>query len=96
MSCVPALTLPLCYRKGDAYLYAAAFAEAATAVCGSDFAFMLQEDLNLLEDRGLLGIAERLAEVRQKYASVDHPAAREIVDWLSGGYAITGELLRTQ
>ncbi|MBJ7388310.1 MAG: hypothetical protein JHC92_02570 [Sphingomonadaceae bacterium] len=88
--------MPLCYRKGDAYLYAAAFAEAATAVCGAEFAFMLQEDLNLLEDRGLLGIADRLAEVRQKYASIDHPAAREIVDWLSGGYAITGEMLRTQ
>jgi hypothetical protein len=96
LSCVPALTLPLCYRGGEAYSYAAAFAEAATAVCGTDFAFLLQEDLNLLEDRGLSGIADRLAEVRQKYASVDHPAAREIVDWLSGGYAITGEMLRTQ
>ncbi len=96
LGCVPALTLPLSYRRGEAYLYAAAFAEAATAVCGIDLAFMLQEDLNLLEDRGLSEIADTLAELRQKYASVNHPAAREIVDWLNGGYAITGEMLQTQ
>lgn len=96
LGCIPALTLPRSYVEGDAYCYTSAFAEAATTVCGSDLAAMLQEDLNLLEDRGLSGIAHKLAEVRHKYASVDHPAAREIVDWLTGGYAITGEMLRTQ
>jgi hypothetical protein len=29
-------------------------------------------------------------------ATFDHPAAREIVGWLDGAYAITGEALRTQ
>jgi hyaluronoglucosaminidase len=96
LGCIPALTLPLCYSKGDAYCYTSAFLEAATIVCGSEFAAMLLEDLNWLEDRGLPNIADRLAAVQRRYAVIDHPAAREIADWLSGGYAITGEMLRTQ
>lgn len=96
LGCIPALTLPRSYVEGDAYRYTYAFLEAATTVCGSDLTAMLQEDLNLLEDRGLSGIADKLTEVRQKYADIDHPAAREIIDWLTGGYAITGEMLQTQ
>ena len=31
-----------------------------------------------------------------RYAVIGHPTAREVVDWLDGGYAITGEALQTQ
>lgn len=96
LGCIPALTLPLSYRKGEAYRYAAAFSEAATIICGAYLAATLREDLNALEDRGLSADANELAELRRKYAAIEHPAAREIVDWLTGGYAITGEMLRTQ
>lgn len=96
LGCIPALTLPSCYRNDEAYRYAAAFLESATAICGADFAVTLQEDVNALEDRGLSADANELSELRRKYAAIEHPAAREIVDWLTGGYAITGEMMQTQ
>ena len=96
LSCIPALTLPSCYAKDDAYSYSSEFLNAATNIGGAEFALMLQRDLHALEDRGRLGIADEVAEFCRKYAAVDIPAAREIIDWLTGGYAITGEMLRTQ
>ena len=96
LSCIPALTLPSCYAKGDAYCYTSEFLDADTSIAGAELASMLRRDLNALEDRGLLGIGDEVAEFCRKYRAVDHPAAREIVDWLTGGYAITGEMLRTQ
>jgi hyaluronoglucosaminidase len=96
LGCIPALTLPECYRRGNHYCYTSAFQEAATTVCGPDFAARLQQDLNLLEDRGLLNNSDEMAELHGKYAAIDHPAAKEVVDWLTGGYAITGEMLQTQ
>ena len=96
LGCIPALTLPQSYTKGDAYRYGAAFFEAAVATCGPELASMLQADLFLLQDSGLERIGENSNKLRQKYAAIDHPAAREIVDWLDGGYAITGEMLQTQ
>ncbi len=96
LGCIPALTLTQCYSKGDAYCYTSAFREAATTVCGADLAAVLRDDLNLLEDRGLLNIANEIVQLEIKYADIHHPAAREIIDWLTGGYAITGEMLQTQ
>lgn len=96
LGCIPALTLSQCYSEGDSYCYTSAFREAATTVCGADLAAMLRDDLNLLEDRGLLNIADEMAELQRRYAEFDHPAASEIVEWLSGGYVITGETLQTQ
>lgn len=95
LGCIPALTLPISYKQGAAYCYTSAFLNAATEVCGSELAAMLQNDLNLLEDRGLSGI-DKMPEISEKYAAIDHPAAREVVDWLDGRYAITGEMLQTQ
>lgn len=96
LGCIPALTLPRCYSKGDSYAYVSEFREAAAIVCGPELAGEILEDLPLLEDKGLWAPAHELAAFRQKYAKFDHPAAREIVDWLGGGYAITGEMLQTQ
>ena len=96
LGCIPALTLPLSYAEGEAYRYGAAFMEAAIAICGAELASMLQQDMNLFEDGGLLRMGERKLELRAKYAALDHPAALEIVDWLDGNYAITGEMLQTQ
>lgn len=97
LGCIPALTLAMAYRQGDAYAYGKAFLEAATAVCGEDLARMLQANLPLFNDSGLDRISEetRLA-LANKYGAVDHPAAREVCDWLAEGYAITGEMLQTQ
>lgn len=96
LGCIPALTLPRCYADGASYRYGAAFMDAAMSVCGPHLAAMLQADLLTLQDGGLDQIGDRRDALRSKYAAVDHPAAREIVDWLDGGYAITGEMLQTQ
>ncbi len=97
LSCIPALTLPMSYQRGEGYGYGAAFMEAASAVCGAELAAMLQANLLSLQDSGLDRMAADVrAKLRGKYAAVDHGCAREIVDWLDGGYAITGEMLQTQ
>lgn len=96
LGCIPALTLPQSYAQGDAYRYGAAFMEAACTIAGPELAAMLQADLLSFQDSGLTLLGDRVEKLRAKYEAVDHPAAREVVDWLSNGYAITGEMLQTQ
>ena len=96
LGCIPALTLPLSYKQGDAYRYGAAFMQAAASVCGVELAAMLQADLLTFQDGGLTRIGDRRETLSTKYAAIDHPAAREVVDWLADAYAITGEMLQTQ
>ncbi len=96
LGCIPALTLIDAYRHGGDYAYGAAFITAAVEVAGADLAAMLVADLLTFNDSGLDRLGDRADRLCQRYAAVDHPAAREIVDWLGGGYAITGEMLQTQ
>lgn len=96
LGCIPALTLPRSYEEGDVYSHEAAFLETSAAVCGAELATMLQSDLMLLQDCGLDHLGKKRDMLRLKYVAVDRAAAREIVDWLDGGYAITGEMLQTQ
>jgi hypothetical protein len=97
LSAIPMLTLAESYAAGDAYAYGRAFAEAARAVCGPDLAARLAADLVVLEDAGLGDLSEeRRLRLRERYAAFDHPAAREVIGWLDGAYAITGEALQTQ
>ncbi len=97
LGCIAALTLPMLYAQGTGYRYGAAFFEAACAIVGEQIAGMLQADLMTLQDSGLDRLSdERKAALTARYAAVDHPGAREIVEWLRGGYAITGEMLQTQ
>lgn len=96
LGCIPALTLPRCYAQGDAYRYGAAFMDAAVSVCGSELAALLRDDLLALQDAGLDQLGARRETLQAKYAAIAHPAAREIADWLNGGYAITGEMVQTQ
>ncbi len=97
LSCIPALTLAMSYTEGDAYEYGAAFYEAATRVAGPEIAAMLQGDLLGLQDAGLGGMTEeRKGRLRAKYAVIDHPCAREVVEWLDGGYGVSAEEVATQ
>jgi hyaluronoglucosaminidase len=97
LGCIPALTLPAAYAQGEDYAYGAAFMEAAMAVVGPERAAMLQADLLTFNNAGLDRLSpERKANLRARYAAIDHAAAREVVEWLDGGYAITGEMLQTQ
>jgi hypothetical protein len=96
LSCIPALTLAMSYTRGADYSYGGAFLEAAQQVVGDDLALMLQADLLSFQDVGLDRLEARRERLRDRYAAVEHPAAREVVDWLAGGYAITGEAVQTQ
>ena len=94
LSRIPALTLADTYRLGDEYRYGEAFARAADRVLGAEVGAQVQRHLGLLNDAGLdnldAGVAERL---RARYADLDHPGAREIVDWLNGRWRITAEMV---
>ena len=74
-----------------------AVADAATAVVGADLAAALTADLLTFNDAGLDSIGnERRARLVARYSGFAHPAAAEVVDWLNGGYAISGEAVQTQ
>ncbi len=98
LGCIPLLTLAERYRIGDAaYAYGEAFARACREVLGDGpLAEAVRGDLIPLQDTGLDRLGAQAAALRAKYAAFDHPAAREIVDWLDGGYRITDEIVRTQ
>lgn len=96
LNSIVALTLVAAYKQGDSYAYGRAFIDAATKIAGPQLANMLQADMLALQNTGLDRLGERASTLRVKYASVDHAAAREVVEWLDGGYVITGEMLQTQ
>jgi hypothetical protein len=97
LSRIPALTLAESYAQGDRYQYLAAFRRAAEAVLGADLADGVERTLLLLEDAGLEGItAEQKDRLTARFSAFDHPAAREILAWLDGVFAIGAEELQTQ
>lgn len=96
LSRIPTLTLAQAYAQGPDYAYGRAFREAAEAVLGAELAALVRSDLSALHDWGLDVPDSRKAKLLARYGAVDHPGAREIVDWLNGGYAISGEALQTQ
>jgi len=40
------------------------------------------------QDRGHERLGDDAARLRERYAAVDHPMAREVVRWLDGDYAM--------
>ena len=96
LSLIPALTLAESYASGDRYDPQGAFARAAEAVLGPNLAAMVAEDLPALQDVGLDAPGPSAAALRERYAAVDHPGAREIVAWLDGHWRITKEDMEGQ
>lgn len=97
LSQIPALTLAESYRDGPDYQYLAAFRRAARTVLGPELADGVERTLLLLEDAGLNGITEeQTARLRSRFSAFEHPAAREILAWLDGGFALGAEELQTQ
>jgi hyaluronoglucosaminidase len=93
---IPALTLVESYRRGPDYRYGDALARAAEEVLGPELGARVREDLLTLQDVGLDRLGDKEAVLRQRYAGVDHPGAREIIGWLDGEYRITDEIVHTQ
>jgi hyaluronoglucosaminidase len=65
-------------------------------VVGAELAMMLQAELLTFQHSGLDRLGNRTEKLRNRTAMIDHPAAREVIDCLSGGYAIKGEMSQTQ
>lgn len=94
---IPALTLTASYQLGDQYQYGQAFRDAATMTLGEDLAAQVTRDLLVLEDAGLQRLtADKVAALKACYVGYNHPAAREVVAWLSGHYQVTDEMVQTQ
>lgn len=89
---IPALTLARSYADGEDYEYARAFEDAAAAVAGSLLARRLGQDIALFQDVGLDRLGEAAQRLRAAYAAFDHPAAREVLAWLGGGYRFLAEI----
>ena len=97
LSCIPALTLAMSYARGDDYAYGEAFYKAAAMVAGETLAAMLRDDILSLDDGGLGRMSdERRASLRERYGAIDHPAAREVAEWLDGRYGVSAEEVATQ
>jgi hypothetical protein len=93
LSCIPAISLAESYRLGDAYAYGAAFTRAATAVAGAELAETIRRDILFLNDVGRDRLAATTVDrLRQRYAAIDHDAAREIVAFLDGAYEFREEI----
>jgi hyaluronoglucosaminidase len=93
---IPAITLADSYRLGADYQYGESFRRAAITVAGMELGGMLRDDLLVLQDVGLDRLGPKEQPLRDRYTGVDHDAAREIIDWLDGGYRITDEIVHTQ
>lgn len=96
LSCIPAITLAKSYQQGDNYCYAAEGFAASQDVVGDALASMLRNDLLSFQDMGLRQLESRLDALIARYNAIDHAGAREVVAWLLGDYAITGEQVQTQ
>ncbi len=95
LGCIPALTLAESYARGADYAYGAAFDVAARIVGGVDIAEMLRADLLALNETGLDRLGNRAEKLRARYTPLDHPAAREVIDWLDRGYDIDEAVVQT-
>lgn len=96
LSRIPCLTLAESYARGSDYSYGEAFFRAAQQVLGQDLALKLRQDVLILQDVGLDRLGDKEALIRERYSAETHAAAREIIDWLDGGYRITDEIVQTQ
>jgi hyaluronoglucosaminidase len=96
LSCIAAITLAKSYALGGDYCYGSEGFDASKAVLGDELATMVRADLLSFQDLGLKNIQPRTETLIARYQNIDHPGAREIIGWLKGDYAITGEQVMTQ
>lgn len=95
LSRIPAETLVMNYAQGESYSAAQAFTDSAREILGDELARELETDLSTFADAGLDQIPEALKkEMTRKYSGFDHPAARELRQWLCGEFVVTVEQIR--
>jgi hyaluronoglucosaminidase len=96
LSCIPAITLAKSYQQGDHYCYGTEGFLASQEVVSDELAVMLRNDLLSFQDLGLSKIEGRIEALIARYRVINHPGAKEVVAWLRGEYAISGEQVQTQ
>jgi hypothetical protein len=81
-------SLTQAYTQGNSYNATNAFAIISQALCGKVLAAQLQNDLPLLQDKGLLALSTQdKALLLDRYGQfTNNPYCLEIIDWLQGGY----------
>lgn len=88
LSWFPLATLPRLYADGTAYDPVQALEQAAREIAGGTAGALLLEDREELQSVGLRAMSDaRRTRLLARYRALDLPWAREIVDWLEGGYA---------
>jgi hyaluronoglucosaminidase len=93
---IAAISLTRCYAEGAQYSYGAAFRQAAALALGEEVGTMVYEDALMLQDIGLDRLGDKANYLRGRYEKLDNAGAREIIEWLDGGYRITDEIIRQQ
>lgn len=93
---IPALTLVQSYGLGEDYQYGTAMREAAVTVLGPELGAFVYEDVLVLQDVGLDRLDDKAVRLYERYSAIDHPGAREIIEWLNGGYRITDAIIQEQ
>jgi hyaluronoglucosaminidase len=96
LSRIAAISLTRCYDQGEEYQYGAAFLEAAQLALGEQVGRLVYEDALMLQDIGLDRLGDKANYLRSRYEGVDNPGAREVIEWLNGGYRITDEIIKQQ
>ncbi len=97
LGCIPLLTLPQSYQDVQGYCYSTSWIAGATRLAGADLAEALRDNLLTLQETGLDRLSADTAQrLRERYAALDGPFGAEVVAWLDGGYAFTGEEVQTQ
>jgi len=89
---IPALTLAESYVQGEAYQYGEAWTRAAREVLGEDLADLLGRHYRLFHDQGRDNLGDRAPGLRERYAAIDHAAAREVVAWLDGHWRVSHDM----
>jgi hyaluronoglucosaminidase len=62
---------------------------------GPELAALIRRHLNLINDQGLDRIEQLKPKMRERYEAVDHPGAREVLDWLDGHWRYVAEAAPT-
>jgi hyaluronoglucosaminidase len=96
LSRIAAVSLARSYQLSDEYQYLAVFREAALEVLGDTIGQRVYEDVLILQDIGLDRLGEKESYLRERYQGEGNEGAREIVEWLDGGYRITDEIVQAQ
>jgi len=88
LSQIPLASLSLAYANSDSYKPECAFAQIVQTLCDEKLAQQLQQDIPLLQDRGLKFFTNtEKKDLRVRYDQfVNNPYAQEIVAWLDGEY----------